>query len=535
MPTRLTHGGLGEATVRERGAQTARATTPFDYLFKDLVNQPEAHLPQGEQAGAIVQQLLDLAQTMVDDSNQEENNSKIPAIYTYWGQFIDHDITATTSNSDPEQLVLGILQEPQSFQPLDPTYVRANLQNGRQPLLDLDSIYDGGPAADRIGIYQRDRIRFALGHNHNLGNELTPEPELGLARDLPRISESTMSEEWPLRTAITGDKRNDDNLIVAQFTTAMLKFHNAIVDWVEAQEGLQGEALFQRAQQLTRWHFQWLVVNDYLKTIAMENVVAKVLATHQSSLLTTLFMPLEFSAAAFRFGHSMVRGEYNYNKNFGSPRAGATLQHLLALTGSGGLSSTLEAHPTLPNSWIIEWNRFVDKKSPNAGDFARKIDTNLAPPMSRLVNEWRRALDQDFDEYSRKIFRHLAKRNLLRGYLFHLPVGQAIAEALGVRPLARHDLQKRRRKHPHTPLDGILGQKTPLWYYILKEAEEQSDGNTLGEVGSHLVAHTLVGLLRLDPDSYLAKGWEPAQGVHLPGNVPIRSIGDLLRFAGVAQ
>jgi hypothetical protein len=81
---------------------------------------------------------------------------------------------------------------------------------------------------------------------------------------------------------------------------------------------------------------------------------------------------------------------------------------------------------------------------------------------------------------------------------------------------------------------GFL-QKTPLWYYVLKEAEVQAGGNSLGEVGSRIVAETLIGQLRNDPSSYLAQAavWVPEDGVLLPDGRPILTIRDFFRFAGV--
>ena len=70
---------------------------------------------------------------------------------------------------------------------------------------------------------------------------------------------------------------------------------------------------------------------------------------------------------------------------------------------------------------------------------------------------------------------------------------------------------------------------------MLKEAEVHGNGNSLGEVGSRLVAETIIGQVRYDPESYLSQpyDWSPEQGVRLPDGEPIVTIRDLLRSAGV--
>ena len=148
--------------------------------------------------------------------------------------------------------------------------------------------------------------------------------------------------------AFIADARNDENLILAQFHTAVLRFHNAVVDWLTVNEpndynGCQKSApqLFGQAQQLTRWHYQWLVVNDFLKTIAMSGIVDSILLggpNHYAMRNGEAYMPLEFSVAAYRFGHTMVRAAYDHNRNFGRPgnvAPSASFDLLFAFTGNG--------------------------------------------------------------------------------------------------------------------------------------------------------------------------------------------------------
>jgi hypothetical protein len=517
--------------------------TPFDYLLLDLKSDPEAHLPASDPS-AIVAALNDLGKKMVEnalaqgeDPLQPTGNATIPPVYTYWGQFIDHDLTA---NTDRDSKISDITAP--DLAPLDPDFVVANLKNLRQPTLNLDSVYGDGPTFDASNPTQAgsfyDGIKLKVGTvatNSNIGGVLIP-PDEDLQRDLPRID----------KTAQIADARNDENLIIAQLHTAYLRFHNAVVDWVTANERSHNsdEQRFERAQQLTRWHYQWLVVHDYLKTVSLSGIPDKILLggpKHFAPRYGVVYMPLEFSVAAYRFGHTMVRAAYDHNRNFGRPdpnisnvplRENATFNQLFAFTGKGNPPFPVPGTTdTLPFNWIIEWDRFVHKGSSFPDHFARKIDTRLAPPLHTMVNE-----GNNVPPDIQPILKNLARRNLLRGYLLSIPTGQSVAEAMGVTLLSAEELQQGNSDDLNQVLadNGFL-EKTPLWYYVLKEAEVRANGNSLGELGSRIVCETIIGQLLHDPHSYLnqAGGWNPSQGVKLPNGDPIVTIGDFLSFAGL--
>src|SRR5205085_4135208 len=123
------------------------------------------------------------------------------------------------------------------------------------------------------------------------------------------------------KRAIIGDKRNDENVIVSQLHSALLQFHNKLVDQSPS-------ATFSSIQQQVRWHYQWLVVNDFLVRLCGQSVVQSILPhLGKNQPLSEnephfaiykwrheAFMPIEFSAAAYRFGHSMVRPIYRLNQ-----------------------------------------------------------------------------------------------------------------------------------------------------------------------------------------------------------------------------
>lgn len=539
-------------------AEITEVSSPFDYMFGDLAaGFPAHHLP-GNPAD-VRRQLTALGVAMAtenvaDDDPLRPGDSVIPAVYTYWGQFIDHDITANTDRNN----ALTDLRQP-DLTPINPQVVRENLRNLRQPTLNLDSVYGDGPdfageGSESAALYNGIELRVddVFAGDNIPGDHIPPADDL--KHDLPRrldagLPPEATAEEREIHrtTAIIGDARNDENLVVAQFHVAFLRFHNNVVTYLrETSNGYQmsDQEIFLQARDLVRWHYQWLVVHDYLKTIAMPGVVDKVLLDGNRHYVLgdgqEPYMPIEFSVAAYRFGHSMVRSSYDFNRNFGRKDGGrgvvlpsAPFGLLFAFTGGhkGPFGGTSDS--TLPFNWVIEWARFVDKGDGEADHFARRIDTKLAQPLAEMVNQVS-GEDANAPADIQAMLKGLAIRNLLRGYHLSLPTGQAVAAKIGARPLTTDDLQRGNSQQLNDALQPFL-EHTPLWFYILKEAEIRCHGNFLGEVGSRIVAETLIGQLRADPESYLGqyRGWNPAKGVRLPNGEPIVTITDLFRFAGV--
>jgi hypothetical protein len=343
-----------------------------------------------------------------------------------------------------------------------------------------------------------------------------------------------------LARAIIGDARNDENLAVAQLHVLFLRLHNRLAE-------ATGGRSFRRARRLTQWHYQWIVVNEYLRRICDEAVLDEVLALGAPRYTAFLDrhgaegprmpMPLEFSVAAFRFGHTMVRGAYDHNRFFGEPVDGfanvipnaAPFNLLFAFTGNGRMLSQPE-RKQLPSNWVIEWDRWLRTDPARPIRSARKLDTHLALPLNDMANE---------HPDPNSLFRKLAARNLRRGYRLNIPTAQgciAGIEAAGYAEVPRLTPEQLLSGSPtrRTAVEaGGFQHATPLWFYVLKEAESLGGGERLGPLGTHLVAETLVGLIANDPDSYWnADGgrWSPER--FRPGE-PINSLEAVARFAGM--
>jgi nucleoid-associated protein YgaU len=467
----------------------------FDFLFPELQDDPAKLLPR---SATTVRRLKELGRTMVDPG-AATGDGTVPAIYTYFGQFVDHDITFETSSFQTADLLAPGLA------PLPVARIRDELKNLRTASLELDSLY--GPPAPRD---PANHAKLLVGKVTRLNGTQVPlkrPPGKGDDNDLPR--EPRNADPLRDRAARIGDPRNDENLIVAQLHLAFLKAHNRLVD--------QGRS-FEEARRLVRRHYQHIVLHDFLKRVADPAIVDRVIARNRfyDALAEPFFLPLEFTVAGFRFGHTMVRDTYDFNLNFNP----ASLGLLFTFTA---LSGELGDFDTLPDNWIIQWERFV---APGGGrNKARRFDTKLADGLFNLQTVTGE-VEQPADAAN------LAVRNLLRGYGLRMPTGQALAERLGLPALTADELEAAAASTRQAKVlrDSGFLQRTPLWYYLLAEARHHG-GQRLGPVGGTLVAEVLVGLVRRSEDSILrSPGWVPSLPAAKPGRF---DLADLLRFAKV--
>ena len=440
--------------------------------------------------------LVALGQAMLESGNDAAGDTSIPAGFTYFGQFVDHDITFDRTDGLPTE-------------GLDPD----EIVNSRSPSLDLDSLYGRG-RVESHELYDGDR--FLIGMTTGRSNFGVTE---SLPFDLPRQGPSG---ENPKQAHI-GDPRNDENLAVAQTHLAMLRFHNQVG---------QQEGDFEKARAIVTQHYQSVVLHDFLPRITQQAVVDDVLTHGRHFYAPKGFdgppcMPIEFSVAAYRFGHSMIRSQYEWNRVF---RTGgvtpATLRLLFDFTGGSGLGADagLGDVPTLPTDWIVDWRRLHDFSNVSGisnhaeSNATRRIDTNLALGLS------------DLPEFSDQMVPHLkslAVRNLLRGRVTGLPTGQDVATAVGADVLTPQQLTAT----PHGPVleAGGFHETTPLWYYILRESQVQEQGLRLGQVGSRIVVEVFHGLIEASPHSILGEtAWTPS----LPAVGDHYTFAELLAFAG---
>lgn len=399
---------------------------------------------------------------------------------TFMGQFIDHDITFDTTSR------LGV-----------PTAPHASV-NSRVPALDLDSVYGAGPVADSLLYDPRDRAKFRIESG-------------GLFEDLPRTADGT---------AIISDPRNDEHLMIAGLQAAFLKFHNRAVDVVRASGAVDPDQGFARARRLTTWHYQWIVLNELLPSFVGRPMVDDILRRgrrfYRVDDEASAAIPVEFQGAAYRFGHSIVRP--SYRANLRGDNGVAFFGMVFDPAGQGQADPVdLRGGARAPRRFI-GWQTFFDFRDGEVKP-RKRIDTRISTPLFNLP------LGAIADG---TLPTALPQRNLLRHLTWELPSGQRIAETMHLPVLSPRDLGE-------LAAYGLrLERSTPLWYYILREAELIGGGERLGPVGGRIVGEVIIGLLQSDRDSYLAAApnWTPT----LPtasGNGNFRMV-DLLTFAGVS-
>jgi hypothetical protein len=440
------------------------------------------------------------------------NNTTHTAGTTFFGQFIDHDLTFDTTSP------LGVPTRPE------------DTVNVRTAAFDLDSVYGRGPGRDAQLYDPADRTKLMVGSG-------------GAFEDLPRAAD---------KSAIIGDPRNDEHVILAGLHAAFLKFHNRTVELVRSRRGgdehddehddafTRGRADrdgpdddgsdrsngFRRARRLTTWHYQWLVLHEFLPQIIGQPLVDDILRHGPRAFRPgrPAAMPVEFQAGAYRFGHSMVRPSYRANLN-GNNGGGPFFGFIFDNAQNGKADPDDLRGGTRAPRRFVGWQTFFKFDDPAAAAEVKpnkKIDTKISTPLFALTPGTIAGAQQTPVA--------LPQRTLLRQVTWSLPSGQAIADRLGVPP------SERLGKEHFAELSGYgslkLNESTPLFYYVLKEAELRANGEHLGPVGGRIVGEVFVSLLRSDPSSYLsvAPNWRPTLPSAIPGG--FRMV-DFLTFAQV--
>jgi Animal haem peroxidase len=444
------------------------AEARYGLMFKTL----PALSPADELLTGLAEQMVENRGPLADVSQSDAglDNPDLPAGYTYLGQFIDHDMTRDGT--------------PLTDQQADPK----GIKNFDTPFFDLGSVYGRGPDLDP-----------ALYDPALRGRLLLQEREGVL--DVPRTGNGT---------AVIGDPRNDENLIILQLQIAFIRLHNELLSRTHD---------FEAARQLTRWHFQWVIVHDFLARVVGEDVVDSLLVQNRAGRVSVRssfykpanplrpMMPVEYSVAAYRFGHSMIRAEYEL-RDVPDTDGESLTRPIFSPDGRD-----LRGSRPLPAELVLDWNYFFDVPgldSPDDRNLARLIDTQVARPLHELP--------PTVVLHTRDAILALAERNLLRGKRLGLPAGQDVARAMRIPVLGNADLGL---------TEPGWGGKAPLWFYILKEAE-LGGGRRLGPVGGRIVADVILGILAADKSSYFN-----APSRFTPAVASCR-MGDLLRLAGAA-
>ena len=541
--------------------------------------QPFTNLLSLRTADYPVCQLLELSQGMagevdtVKDGPDPEENLWVPAGYTYLGQFIDHDLTFDNTSS---------------LNPADAGDTGLLPSNLRTPRLDLDSVYGDGPDANPF-MYAEDGASLLI--KDSFENQSQTEYDQA-HQDLLRS---------PNGRAIIGDKRNDENSIVCQIHLAFVKYHNAVVKALRQNNPeLTGTALFNEARNQVRWTYQKLVIEDFLPRIVKAEVFEDLKCAGTPEGRKDLYalytddkrsnLPREFVVAAYRFGHSGVRTGYRLNGDSRDKSKGTRLSIFPPSAKPAdskvppydpSFQDSLLGFDPLPKNHVIDnWERFFPNKLPSdilseqgpapADDtpdgtlrlqFAYKIDTTMVDPLTVLppnvlptsatvggaVKEVEDTIHKPLPDPAGRP--SLALLNLLRGNKFKVQGGQKFADTLQAMgyPVERLDPKYLVVRRPGTkekhfkfnPIDPLFHSDTPLWFYILAEAQKsvvdavapvqdvngefsetellKGDGakTQLGWVGGRIVAEVFYGLLDSDDESYLNKApqnWKPMLG-----------------------
>jgi hypothetical protein len=387
-----------------------------------------------------------------DASSEAPTEGEMAAGWPFFGQFIAHDITADRSplghRADPEQI-----------------------KNFRTPRANLEGVYAAGPVGSPYLFQKDDPAKLLLGEG---------------GHDVPRNYEGI---------ALVGDQRNDTHLFVSQMQLAFIKTHNRFVDRLR-EDGVDEAEVFDDARRATTWHYQWVILREFLPLLVGAELVGDLLDGGATVYKPgdDPYIPFEFADAAYRYGHSQIRDNYRVNREFGP------LPVFPDLMGFGAV----------PVDHAIDWTLQFDVPGEEPAQRCKKIDGRLPSSLISLPH-------QISGEDEGSAYASLANRDLQRGQAVGLPSGEAVARQLGVDLLSRDQI-------------GLAGvgweQETPLWFYVLKEAEVLQDGNRLGPVGGRIVGEVLVGIIDADPESFRAvdPSWTPTLPSHEPGRFGIADV-----------
>ena len=388
----------------------------------------------------------DLALTALDGplhARDIDGNREIAAGFAFWGQIFAHDITYDHA-------------------PLAREEASEELENHREARLNLEVLYGQGPTAQPYLYDADDPAKLLVGENDE-----------GEPLDLPRNAQGL---------AILGDPRNDTYLFISQLHLALLRMHNAVVDRLR-DEGTDDGDVFGTALRLMRWHYQWMVLREYVPLMVGDDLARDV--CEKEPLLWTrgpIFTPLEFTAGVFRVGHAQVRSTYDVN----------------AQVRDVPVFPDLRGQRPLPASHAVDFALLFQMPGRNAPQASGLMGAGYADALMHLPKGITGPVEDDG-------YKRLPYRDQLRTASLGLPCGEDVARALEQEPLTREELA--------LP-DGLCPDGVPISYYVIREAAVRADGRRLGPVGGRVLAEVLTTLIKEDPTSYISvePDWTPILG-----------------------
>lgn len=521
----LPYGGRALAGEAARAAGAVPAPLPGENgklaMFGRMFPKLSPLRPDADESTSLAN-LAALSAAMIEPGGGFDTTHG--AAYTYFAQFLDHDITLDLEPQPSADFSFGGTTARSPL--LDPS---GNVvYDYESKKMDLSQIYGGGPAVSPQ-LYASDGLHFLVPRNVN-----------GVV-DLPRN---------PDGSAIIVEHRDDENQITSQLHVAFLLFHNAVADALGTN--------FLHTQRTVIRYYQWAVLHDLMPLLFGQSVIDDMLAGRNrvydpGADVTRPIMPVEFSAGAYRFGHSLVRNAYSINPVI-SPDNKNARNTLFAGTdgataGAGGSGTPLTPAGDLHGGYPLTLDHQIDWRNFHEDLFDPSVPGASLQVLKQPGADGLHMIGQSMfnmpiggqSGVAPSGSPSIAYRDFVRGFFYQLPSGQDIAAAYGLTPI-----------DPATAIPASIpgfSGGTPLFFYVLYEAfmnnaasatadDFDSTGTTgdftqaqLGPAGARICTDVLLRLIMLDPHGILRGNFSPA-----PPVAPAAGqfgIADLLKFAGV--
>jgi hypothetical protein len=334
----------------------------------------------------------------------------------------------------------------------DPDQIR----NFRTPRANLEVVYGAGPVGSPYLYDNDDPAKLLLDAD---------------GVDVPRNQQGI---------ALVGDPRNDVHLFMNQIHVGFVRLHNRLVDRLR-EDGIPEADLFEEARRAATWHYQWVILREFLPILIGSDLTDQLLDFGADLYRPgdDPYIPFEFADAAYRYGHSQIRHTYRVNDSLGPVP----------------LFPDLIGFCEVPAERAVDWSRLFDVLGRPPAQRAKRIDGTL--PQSLIALPQAVSGVDETDAYA-----SLANRDLQRGQSIGLPSGETVARSLGVEPLTTEQVAL---------AEYGWSVETPLWIYILREADALHDGDRLGPVGGRIVGEVLIGIIEADPESFrsVQRRWKP--------------------------